>query len=80
MKIAVAGAGYVGLSNAILLAQNHEVVIKEIDQKVKLINEKKSDKDIQEYLATKNLNLKALRPSGSLQRCKVCNNCNSNRL
>jgi UDPglucose 6-dehydrogenase len=63
MKIAVAGAGYVGLSNAILLAQNHEVVIKEIDtQKVKLINEKKSpiiDKDIQEYLATKNLNLKA---------------------
>jgi nucleotide sugar dehydrogenase len=63
MKIAVAGAGYVGLSNAILLAQNHEVVIKDIDpQKVKLINEKKSpiiDKDIQEYLATKNLNLKA---------------------
>jgi len=63
MKIAVAGAGYVGLSNAILLAQNHEVVIKDIDpQKVKLINEKKSpiiDKDIQEYLATKNLNIKA---------------------
>ena len=63
MKIAVAGAGYVGLSNAILLAQNHQVVIKDIDpQKVKLINEKKSpiiDKDIQEYLATKNLNLKA---------------------
>jgi len=63
MKIAVAGAGYVGLSNAILLAQNHEVVIKDIDpKKVKLINEKKSpiiDKDIQEYLAAKNLNLKA---------------------
>jgi UDPglucose 6-dehydrogenase len=63
MKITVAGAGYVGLSNAILLAQNHQVVIKDIDpQKVKLINEKKSpiiDKDIQEYLATKNLNLKA---------------------
>ncbi len=63
MKIAVAGAGYVGLSNAILLAQNHQIVIKDIDpQKVKLINEKKSpimDKDIQEYLATKNLNIKA---------------------
>ena len=63
MKIAVAGAGYVGLSNAILLAQNHQIVIKDIDpQKVRLINEKKSpiiDKDIQEYLATKNLNLKA---------------------
>ena len=63
MKIAVAGAGYVGLSNAILLAQNNEVVIKDIDEnKVNLINQKKSpiiDKDIEDYLANKPLNLKA---------------------
>jgi UDPglucose 6-dehydrogenase len=63
LKIAVAGAGYVGLSNAILLAQHNEVVLKDIDEnKVKLINEKISpidDKDIQEYLKNKPLNLKA---------------------
>ncbi len=63
MKIAVAGAGYVGLSNAVLLAQKNQVVIKDIDpKKVELINNKISpiiDKDIQEYLKTKNLNLKA---------------------
>lgn len=63
MKIAVAGAGYVGLSNAILLAQNHEVVIKDIDPtKVKLINNKVSpiiDKDVEFYLKSKPLNLRA---------------------
>ncbi|WP_457636485.1 nucleotide sugar dehydrogenase [Persephonella sp.] len=63
MKIAVAGAGYVGLSNAILLAQHNEVVIKDIDpKKVELINKKISpiiDKDIQDYLKNKPLNLKA---------------------
>lgn len=63
MKIAVAGAGYVGLSNAILLAQKHEVVIKDIDStKVKLINNKVSpiiDKDVEFYLKSKPLNLRA---------------------
>ncbi|WP_010681345.1 nucleotide sugar dehydrogenase [Acetivibrio cellulolyticus] len=63
MKIAVAGTGYVGLSNAILLAQNNEVVALDIVQeKVDMINNKKSpimDAEINEYLATKNLNLKA---------------------
>ncbi|RMD46291.1 MAG: nucleotide sugar dehydrogenase, partial [Aquificota bacterium] len=63
MKIAVAGAGYVGLSNAILLAQKNEVVLKDIDpKKVELINNKISpiiDKDIEEYLKNKPLNLKA---------------------
>ncbi len=63
MKIAVAGAGYVGLSNAILLAQKNEVVLKDIDpKKVELINNKISpiiDKDIQDYLKNKPLNLKA---------------------
>ncbi|WP_457643038.1 nucleotide sugar dehydrogenase [Persephonella sp.] len=63
MKIAVAGAGYVGLSNAILLAQKNQVVVKDIDpEKVQLINKKKSpiiDKDIEDYLKNKPLNLKA---------------------
>ena len=63
MKIAVAGTGYVGLSNAILLAQNNEVYAVDImQQKVNMINEKKSpivDKEIQEYLSSKKLNLTA---------------------
>lgn len=63
MKIAIAGTGYVGLSNAILLSQNHEVVAVDIIQeKVDMINNKKSpivDKEIEEYLATKDLNLVA---------------------
>lgn len=63
MKIAIAGTGYVGLSNAILLAQNNEVVAVDIIQeKVDMINNKKSpivDKEIEEYLATKELNLVA---------------------
>jgi len=63
MKIAIAGTGYVGLSNAILLSQNNEVIALDIIQeKVDMINNKKSpiqDKEIEEYLANKNLNLKA---------------------
>lgn len=63
MKITVAGTGYVGLSNAILLAQHNEVIALDIIQsKVDMINSKKSpiiDSEIEEYLATKKLNLKA---------------------
>jgi len=63
MKIAVAGTGYVGLSNAVLLAQNNEVIAVDVIQsKVDLINSKKSpivDKEISEYLESKKLNLKA---------------------
>ncbi|MEK4974580.1 nucleotide sugar dehydrogenase [Niallia sp. FSL R7-0648] len=63
MKITVAGTGYVGLSNAILLAQHNEVIALDIIQeKVNLINNKKSpiiDNEIEEYLATKDLNLTA---------------------
>lgn len=63
MKITVAGTGYVGLSNAILLAQHNEVkTVDIIQEKVDLINSKKSpivDKEISEYLATKDLNLVA---------------------
>jgi UDPglucose 6-dehydrogenase len=63
VKITIAGTGYVGLSNAILLAQNNEVIALDIIQeKVDMINNKKSpiiDNEIEEYLATKNLNLTA---------------------
>lgn len=63
MKIAIAGTGYVGLSNAILLAQKNEVIALDIIQeKVDMINNKISpirDKEIEEYLANKELNLKA---------------------
>jgi UDPglucose 6-dehydrogenase len=63
MKIAVAGTGYVGLSNAILLAQYNEVVALDIvPDKIALLNEKKSpieDKEIEEFLANKPLNFRA---------------------
>ncbi|MBM7685778.1 nucleotide sugar dehydrogenase [Defluviitalea raffinosedens] len=63
MKIAVAGAGYVGLSNAVLLAQHNEVIAFDIIQeKVDMINDRISpiiDKELGEYLATKELNLVA---------------------
>ncbi len=63
MKITVAGTGYVGLSNAIMLAQHNEVIALDIIQeKVDMINHRKSpivDREIEEYLSTKELNLTA---------------------
>ncbi|MCX4189104.1 nucleotide sugar dehydrogenase [Methylophaga sp. OBS3] len=63
MKIAIAGTGYVGLSNAVLLAQHNEVVALDlIADKVDLINAKKSpisDAEIEDFLANKSLNLTA---------------------
>jgi UDPglucose 6-dehydrogenase len=63
MKIAIAGTGYVGLTNAVLLAQHNEVVALDIlPEKVALINSRQSpieDKEVEQYLREKNLNLRA---------------------
>lgn len=63
MKIAIAGTGYVGLSNAVLLAQHNEVVALDVvPEKVELINSGQSpivDAEISEFLSSRNLNLKA---------------------
>lgn len=63
MKIAIVGTGYVGLSNAILLAQHNEVVALDIvPEKIQMLNERKSpieDAEIIEYLAHKELNFRA---------------------
>lgn len=63
MKIAIAGTGYVGLSNAVLLAQHHQVfAVDVIAEKVALINEGKSpivDAEIEDFLTHRELNLTA---------------------
>lgn len=63
MKIAVVGTGYVGLSNAVLLAQNHQVVALDINaERVDLLNARKApieDREIEDYLANRPLQLSA---------------------
>ena len=69
MKISVFGMGYVGLSNAILLAQKNEVSAIDVDpRKIDLINNNKSpiqDTEIKDYLRNKKLNLRASKFSSS---------------
>ena len=63
MKIAIAGTGYVGLSNAVVIAQHHEVIAVDVNEhKVDLLNQRISpilDAELTEYLATCELNLTA---------------------
>ncbi|WP_421316259.1 nucleotide sugar dehydrogenase [Aeromonas veronii] len=63
MNITIVGAGYVGLSNAVLLAQHHQVIALDVvPEKVELLNRRQSsivDKELEEYLATRPLNLRA---------------------
>ncbi len=63
MNITIVGTGYVGLSNAVLLAQHHQVLALDVvPEKVELINRRQSpiaDKELEAYLANKHLNLKA---------------------
>ena len=63
MKIAIAGTGYVGLSNAMLLSQHHDVIAVDIlEEKVRLLNDKRSpivDAEIEDFLANKSLNFTA---------------------
>ena len=63
MKIAIAGVGYVGLSNAMLLAQHNEVIAVDIiEEKINLLNDKISpivDVEIEDFLKNKALNFKA---------------------
>ncbi len=72
MKIAVAGTGYVGLSIAVLLAQHHQVsAVDIIPEKVEMINQRRSpiqDDEIENYLATKDLNLVATLDAESAYR------------
>lgn len=68
MKIAVIGVGYVGLSNAVLLAQHNQVMALDLlEEKVDLINQRKSpiiDKEIEEYLRERDLDLTATTKQG----------------
>ncbi len=72
MKIAVAGIGYVGLSNAVLLAQNHEVVAVDIsEERVAQLNARKCpivDAELEDFLAHKELNLTATTDAASAYR------------
>ena len=72
MKIAIVGTGYVGLSNAVVLAQHHEVVAVDVDpRKIELLTQRRSpivDAELEEYLATRDLDLTATLDAASAYR------------
>lgn len=72
MKIAIAGTGYVGLSNAVVLAQNHQVFAVDVDpRKVELLSQRRSpiaDAELEDYLATRELDLTATLDAESAYR------------
>jgi len=72
VKIAIVGTGYVGLSNAVILAQHHEVVAVDIDpHKIELLHQRRSpivDAELEDYLATRELNLTATMDAGDAFR------------
>lgn len=82
MKIAVAGTGYVSMSNAVLLAQHHQVVAVDIiPEKVDMINRRQSpiqDREIEDYLATRELDLTYPGSRAGLCRCGIGDYCRTN--
>jgi len=89
MKIAVAGTGYVGLSIATLLAQNHEVIALDINRaRIDKINRRElpiEDSEIEKFFKEKSLNLTATLNGDSRQGSRIhrrvdCHRCNANRL
>ena len=83
MKIVVVGLGYVGLSNAVLLAQHNNVIgVDILTERVHLVNQRKSpiiDPELSYYLAEKKLTLLASTDLISTG-CKICYCCNTNKL
>ena len=63
MQITITGTGYVGLSNAVLLSQHHQVIALDVvPEKIEQINQRQSpiaDQELEDYLANKPLNLRA---------------------
>lgn len=84
MKIAVAGTGYVGLSNAMLLAQHHQVIAVDIiAEKVAMLNNKQSpivDQEIEYFLAHKTLDFQATLDKQRLSQCRLCHHRHPHRL
>ncbi len=85
MKIAIAGTGYVGLSNAMIFAQHHQVMAYDLQaEKIKLLNQRISpirDQEISEFLTKSELNFQATPlQNRCLSTCRFCDYCHPYRL